>query len=116
MKGFMLDENGDILIENGQIQLVNGDELVRQTVESVLGTNKGEWFLNIEEGINFSNLLGKGKEEDIIKDEILQGLSQVDSSFYLEDFKCEVTKRKLKVKFTAKNEQGETVKGAQEWH
>lgn len=41
--------------------MVHGAELTRQTAEAVLGTNKGEWSLNVEEGINFSNILGKAK-------------------------------------------------------
>ena len=58
MKGFELS-NGDVVIENGEIQMVSGAELTRQTVETVLGTNKGEWFFNADEGITFSNILGK---------------------------------------------------------
>ena len=58
MKGFELS-NGDVVIKNGEIQMVSGAELTRQTVETVLGTNKGEWFFNVDEGITFSNILGK---------------------------------------------------------
>ncbi len=98
--------------------MINGNELTRQTVETVLGTNKGEWFLDIDEGIEFSNLLGKEKSEEIIKNEILQGLLQVDSSFVLTKFSFEFDKvqRKLKVEFAAQNEEGETIEGGQEWH
>lgn len=58
MKGFEL-LNGDVVIKNGEIQMVSGAELLRQTVETVLNTNKGEWFFDIDEGITFSNILGK---------------------------------------------------------
>lgn len=54
-----MDENGDISIVNGRIEMIEGSELLAQTVQSVLGTNKGEWVLNKEEGINFRNILGK---------------------------------------------------------
>lgn len=59
MKGFALDENGDVLIENGTIQMVHGSELTAQTIKSVFGTQKGEWFLNWEQGINHNEILGK---------------------------------------------------------
>ena len=59
MKGFKLTSSGDVEIKNNQIQMIDGNELLRQTVECVLGTNKGEWFLNPDEGINFRNILGK---------------------------------------------------------
>lgn len=58
MQGFKLN-NGDVVIENGEIQMTSGADLLRQTVETVLNTNKGEWWLNTDEGITFSNILGK---------------------------------------------------------
>ncbi len=48
-------------MKNQEIQMVNGSELLRQTVKTVLSTNKGEWSLNINEGIDFYNILGKRK-------------------------------------------------------
>ena len=59
MKGFMLDEHGDVVIESGVVQMVHGSDLTMQTVKCVLGTQKGEWFLNWDEGINHDNILGK---------------------------------------------------------
>jgi len=117
MKGFALDSNGDLMIKNNQIQMVNGNELIRQTIESVLKTNKGEWFLDTDEGITFDNILGKEKTEEIIRNEIEQGLSQVDSSFFIDDFSCELNNktRKLTIKFIVKNENGETIEGENVW-
>lgn len=59
MQGLMLDEQGDVVIQNGVVQMVHGSELTKQTIKTVLGTQKGEWFLNWEEGINYDNILGK---------------------------------------------------------
>ena len=59
MKGFALNEQGDLLIENGAIQMAHGTELTKQTIKTVLGTQKGEWFLNWDEGINHNEILGK---------------------------------------------------------
>lgn len=117
MKGFALDKNGDVIIENNKIKIVNGKELIRQNVQTVLGTNKNEWFLNIDEGIDFNNILGKKKDDEIIRNEILQGLQQVDSSFVLETFNCELDRknRKLTIDFKAKNSDGETVEGSSEY-
>lgn len=44
---------------NHQIEMVEGAELTAQKIKTVLGTNKGEWFFDEEEGINFDNILGK---------------------------------------------------------
>jgi hypothetical protein len=59
VKGFKLDSNNDVEIRNNHVQMIEGDELTAQTVQCVLSTNKGEWFLNPEEGINFRAILGK---------------------------------------------------------
>lgn len=117
MKGFALDSNGDVIIEKNKIKMVDGAELIRQTVQTVLGTNKYEWFLNIDEGIDFNNLLGKKKDDDIIRNEIIQGLQQVDSSFVLENFNCDfdIKSRKLTINFKAKNSDGEIVSGSNEY-
>jgi hypothetical protein len=65
----MLDSNGDIVIKNNKIQMIEGDEVTKQKIETVLGTNKGEWVLNPDEGINFRNITGKytptGKDKGI---------------------------------------------------
>ena len=117
MKGFALDDDGDVIIEKGKITMVDGTELIRQTVQTVLGTNQNEWFLNIDEGIDFSNLLGKKKDDDVIRNEILQGLQQVDSSFVLESFDIDFNRsdRTMTISFKAKNSDGEEVSGEQSY-
>lgn len=59
MRGFLLDEKGDIVIKNNEIVMTEGNELLAQTIRIVLGTNKGEWFDNSDEGINNRVILGK---------------------------------------------------------
>ena len=58
MTGFKL-KDGDLVITNNEIELVEGDELTVQTIQSVLSTNKGEWIFDTDEGIEFDNILGK---------------------------------------------------------
>ena len=41
--------------------MIEGSDLTAQTVRTVLSTNKGEWFGNPDEGINFRNILGKNR-------------------------------------------------------
>lgn len=111
MKGFKL-ENGDVVISNGRIEMTDGNGLLRQTVESVLQTNKGEWFLNEDEGINFRAILRKMPDFDEIRSEVLDGLTQVDETFVIDTFDYSVTDRNLAIAFTARNGQNETVSGA----
>ncbi len=112
MKSFMLDSNGDLILN----QMIADNDLLAQKCECVLGTNKGEWFVNLNEGIVFANILGKNVTDEAIKNEIFQGLSQVDSSFVLTKFTkdTDTNNRKANVSFTARNSNGETVKGVKE--
>lgn len=50
-------------------------------------------------------------EQDAVKNEILKGLKQVDSSFFITSFSTSLDKstRKLKVKFTAETDNGEEI-------
>ena len=107
MTSFALDENNDIRIVNNQIQMVNGTDLMKQTVKTVIGTNKGEWCLNEDEGINFQNISGKSiPDDEVIKNEIEQGLMQVDNSFAVTSFTADFNSksRALNVTFQAENE------------
>lgn len=111
MKGFALDETGDLRLEHGRISMLEGEELLRQTCQCVLGTNRGEWELNPQEGIDRRVLLPeKCPDEDAIQAQILSGLQQVDESFELKSFSCTVTKeRQLVVDFCAVNGEGRQV-------
>ena len=129
MKGFQLDKSGDVVMggldkegfgvnsEACNIRMVDGKELLAQTVRSVIGTNKGEWVLNKNEGISFKNLLGKNVEEEMIKNEVFQGLLQVDSSFAMTEFSAELDRntRHINIHFTAVNSGGEEVEGVNIW-
>lgn len=61
IKGFLLDNNGDVVIKDNKISMTEGTDLTAQTVRTVLGTNNGEWFGNSDEGISFRNILGKNR-------------------------------------------------------
>lgn len=117
MKGFALDEKGDVLIENNEISIVVGDSLLQQKVWTVLHTNLGEWFFDPDEGIDFHNLLGKGINEELVRYEIERGLAQVDSTFTITEFTYEMDKagRKAKVTFKAQTQNGEKVGGEYTW-
>ncbi len=114
MKGFKLDENNDIVISpiHSDIEMTQGADLTRQNMQTVLGTNLGEWFFNLKEGINFRNILGKNKDEDIIRGEVIRGISQVDSKMSLESFSMTLdSKRNAHVVFSAKTGTNEIIEG-----
>lgn len=113
MFGFRLDENGDLLVEDGVIRTISGDGLTAQTVQTLLGTNKGEWFLNGDEGLRFRTMLGKNVTEDMIQAQIEDGLRQVDESLHLEKFRADFDRRgrSAKVLFSARRADGTGISG-----
>ena len=111
-RGFKLDEAGDIIVsKTGKITFTSGKDLKRQTIETVLQTNRGEWFLNPDEGINFRAILGKNVKEEIVRDEVQQGIHQVQENLNITSFSMELDeKRHLKVEFEASNNK-ESIEG-----
>lgn len=102
--------NGDVAISNNDIVLASGIELERQVITAVLGTNKGEWFLNENEGINFRTMLTKNPDYDLIKAEIISGLNQINSDYSLTSFKHELNSdRNLILTITISKSSGEAI-------
>lgn len=107
LKDFSLDSNGDIIIRNNDIQLISDKNLTIQKIRMILGTNKNEWLLNENEGINFGVMLVKNPNEDQILDTVLDGLRQVDETFNITAYSFKTIQRRLLLTFTATNENGE---------
>lgn len=117
MKGFEMDSTGDVMIVGNKIPMISGQSLLQQKVQNALSTRKGEWFLDLEEGIDYDNLLGKGVTEDLVRYEIEQALLQVDSTFVITEFSCDIDnrRRKLKASFKAQIRSGEEVEVDNVW-
>lgn len=117
MKGFALDDSGDLLIENNEISIVVGESLIQQKVTNVLHTNLKEWFFDWEQGVDYGNLLGKNTNGELAQYEIERGLRQVDSTFTITEFTYEVDRaaRTARIAFRAQTESGNEVGGEYTW-
>lgn len=77
-KSLKLTESGDLDITSGNISFVEDIENVKQSVFMNLRTFRGEWFLNIENGIPYVQEVLANKTidytviEKIIKDSLLR--------------------------------------------
>lgn len=109
MKGFKLDDSGDVVIGKMGIELIEDLELTKQTVRTVLGTNKNEWGFNKNEGIDFRKIIVKNPDIDLIKNEIQEGLRQVDKTFILTEFSLIQKDRNALIRFAAVNSKNEIV-------
>jgi hypothetical protein len=117
MKGFKIDASGDVVIGVSDIETVEDNELKAQKIQTVLGTNKGEWPLNKKEGIVFSQILGKGVTEDMVRTQVQDGIKQVDAAAYIDkfDFSADNRHRTAKVSFTAKSSNSGAIDVVQNW-
>lgn len=99
MKGFAIDEYGDVIIERNDIQLACDMELLIQKIRQVLSTNRGEWWLDPKEGIPVQKVLRKNPNTAMIRGYVRIAIAQVDKS--LEMTRCDITAegRTLKIIF-----------------
>lgn len=103
MKTFKMDLNGDVIITDGKIEMVSGIELVLQTLRQVLNTNLKEWFGDEDEGIDYSVILTKNPNYDLIQDTINTAVAKVAEQLEIEletdNFTFENVDRQLKIDF-----------------
>lgn len=76
MKAFKVSINGDLVIENGDLVMIEGNEELRQAIERILTTNKNEWFLDVDFGLDYQAIQGKGKSKESIKLAISEAIHQ----------------------------------------
>jgi hypothetical protein len=70
-----LDASGDYTVDPGAAWLVNSPAAVAQAVQTRLRLLAGEWFLDLNEGLNMSNIVGnrtQGTRDLEVKQRILQ--------------------------------------------
>lgn len=101
---------GDVVVNTKTIEVVQDDELLRQTVELVLATNRGEWEFDPLEGIDRKLLLRKGYNADDIRGTIEAACLRVDPTLTLTDFDLSVdARRHAKIKITLVKPDGDTI-------
>jgi hypothetical protein len=110
MKSFAL-KDGDIVIENGELVMVEEQEETVQSIQIGIGTHKGEWFLDLEEGINFLLMVDKTVSEAEKREEIYNTLMKQEQIKSVEsiDFHFDRSTRALTVSFQATSTEGESI-------
>lgn len=101
MKTFKI-ENGDLVIDKSRnILMVEGKDELRQSIERILTTKLNEYFLNIELGLDYDAITGKGiTKNDVeiaIRDAVFQEERVDDIDFINISF--DDRNRKLYIKF-----------------
>lgn len=84
MKTFKLNADGDVVIKDNKIEMATDIGVVMQTLRQVCGTNLKEWFLDETEGIDYSVILTKNPNTELIHDTIETAVQKVATQLGVE--------------------------------
>ena len=68
--------DGDLIFSGDELVMISGPEELAQCVRLTLGTNRNEWFLDLDMGIDFSTFLGKYPNAEAMREELRAGIFQ----------------------------------------
>ncbi|MGG3846759.1 MULTISPECIES: DUF2634 domain-containing protein [Aeribacillus] len=101
--------DGDIVFENGDVVMIEGDEELGQSLESVFQTRKGEWFLNENFGLDREPFLTKKFDELLAADAIAEAAAQEERIQQVENVSFKREGRSLKVDVTFVKSDGQSL-------
>lgn len=111
MKALALTTDGDLLMEHGQLQEVEGTDEIIQRFRQILRTNKGEWFLNPDEGVDYMVFWQKQPNDEEIRLALEDVANQVPEIDRLENIQIDFDRQRrvLTVSFMVVLTTGEEV-------
>ena len=104
-----LDDNNDIRFVDGDLPTVEGLEEIRQLVKQTLGSVKGEWFLDLDQGLPyFQTIFKKSTSLAAIESIYLEAIGNIPGILDITSFNMEFDPkyRKLNISFTANTTDG----------
>lgn len=107
-------ENGDLVFNSQRnLLMVEGHDEEIQSIERLLTTNTGEWFLNIEHGLDYSRLQGKAVSDEQIRLAVLQALAQEGRITEVENIEVRRSdkNRTVAINFRCRMVSGEVLQG-----
>lgn len=96
-----LTSSGDIAIEQGDLVLVDGAAEAAQRISLALSVQFGEWFLDINQGIDWFNILNQYGNQDIIDAKIKTTVLADPEVSRIDVYNTEVINNKLFVNIIA---------------
>lgn len=111
-RNLALSDDGDLLVEGGQLQLVRGIDAVRQAVACALQLWKGEYFLNVERGVDFiGRIFVKAPSLSVVRGELRKAIENVPAVLEVTSLELDfdAAERSLSVTFDASTDLGELV-------
>lgn len=105
---------GDIMLDGqNDIVLVYDDDEFVQSLQELLSTNTGEWFVNDEYGLRRYEILGQKYKYDDAVDVISEAIFQHEDVDRIESIVLDFDRksRKMTVQFEVVKKTGDTVQG-----
>lgn len=113
MKTFKIVDGDLVLDKKMNVVMLEGIDELAQCIERTLTTNIGEWFLNIEFGLDYNAIQGKGKDKEGIQFAIREAILQDDRVDDVEFISIDVDRvnRYLTVKLNITTKDGQSIEG-----
>ena len=92
-----LDSGGDWIFGSGKASYKTQSEAVLQSIKTRLKSFTDDWFLNIEDGVDWITLLGSKGNEYKINREIEKTILQTEGVVAIINFSTTLTDRNLSV-------------------
>jgi len=95
----------------GQFSIIEGVEQIAQQIKTNLYLIYGEWFLNVDEGVDyFGVVFEEGSTRNQIDDQIINAILSTNGVLYLNSYTSNYdrTSGTLGITFNAQTTQGET--------
>lgn len=106
-------KNGDLYFNKGELVMIEGQAEIDQSIDVLMKINKAQWFLDLEEGIDYQLLFDKTIPEDRKREEIYNRLisdSRISSVTSIE-FNHNRRTRVLDITFKAITTEGTEIEG-----
>ncbi len=99
MIDFLIGDDGDLVLQDTAFAQVDGEALLRQKMRLLLSSTRGDWFLNVNEGLDLDVVLQKNPSEEAVRDEVGRALLPLDLSVQFSRFSMHKNGRTLMVDF-----------------
>jgi phage baseplate assembly protein W len=112
MKSLLLNQDGDLELDQFEsVKVVEGSEEIKQQIKILLGTNRGEFFLDLNFGIPWLEWFRGEISEEEIRQEIVNQINDIEGVKEVEEINFDLVKesRKSIINFKVRLESEEEI-------
>lgn len=111
MRAFELSDKGDLIFNGTELVMTEGLHQIAQEMELSVGTAKGEWFLDEDEGMDYSSLYDQRPfNKDEFRNDAIESLDGTTQPLIVTELLIgKPIGRSVKVELKAETEDGELI-------